>query len=416
MNSFWSKLRLKWFLATRSLNYGTDFVELLYRTYLNHNKIIHFRDGRPVFSLMTPSLNSKPSAHFISRILFRSIQNRNFPNLMSFAVNDVCNAACEHCSFFSAVEEKGRQTLTLEQASQAIAEAQELGVSVINFVGGEPLMRKDFAALVSSVDKSLSTTILFTNGWLLEERAAELKKAGLDSVFVSIDSADPARHDEFRKTPGLFERAIQGIKLAKKLGFSVGFSATMTQESWEQGELERIVELAKAVGVHEVFVFDAKPSGRYKDRLDLVDNQQWVEEMIQSAGRYNQDQTYPGVVFLAYMTSYRSVGCSCGTSYFYLSPYGDMMSCDFNHAKFGNVIEEPLWKVWERLSTQPEFCKSKWGGCKIQDSQSRESESVCGSGCGSADESGLNNHACADGTCSSESVAGNDTMQQETEA
>ena len=401
MNSFLSKLRLKWFLATRSLNYGVDFVELLYRTYLNHNKIIHFRNGRPVFSLMTPALNSKPSAHFVSRILYRSIQNRNFPNLMSFAVNDVCNAASEHCSFFSSVEEKGRETLTLEQASEAIREAQELGVSVINFVGGEPLLRKDFAELVNSVNKDLSTTLLFTNGWLLEDRAAELKKAGLDCVFVSIDSADAAGHDEFRKTPGLFDRAIKGIRRAKKLGFSVGFSATMTQESWESGELDRIVELAKDVGVHEVFVFDAKPSGRYQDRLDLVDNQQWVDKMIQSARHYNEDQSYPGVVFLAYMTSHRSVGCSCGTSYFYLSPYGDMMSCDFNHAKFGNVVEEPLWKVWERLSTQPEFCKSKWGGCKIQDSQSRESESVFGGGSSSADKADLMDGACSSGTCAS---------------
>ena len=42
MKSFFSRLRLKWFLATRSVNYGVDLVESLYRTYLNHNKIIHF--------------------------------------------------------------------------------------------------------------------------------------------------------------------------------------------------------------------------------------------------------------------------------------------------------------------------------------------------------------------------------------
>ncbi len=372
MNSLLAKLRLKWFLATRSLDYGVDFVATIYRIYLNHNKIIHYRDGKPVFSLMTPALYSKPAANFLSRTLYRSIQNRNLPNLMSLAVTDVCNANCEHCSFFTAVDEKGRKLLTSQQVGQAIAEAQDLGVSVINFVGGEPLLRQDLDELIAKVDKNRATTLLFTNGWALEERAQELRKAGLDSVFVSIDFADAARHDQFRDLPGLFQRALAGIGRAKKCGCSTGFSTTISRESWQQGELDRIIELAKEVGVHEVFVFDAKPSGRYQERNDLIDSQDWVDEMMHAAAHYNQNRKYPGVTFLAYMTSHRSVGCSCGTSYFYLSPYGDVMSCDFNHAKFGNVLEEPLWRIWDRLSRQPEFCQAKWGGCKIQDSEMRE--------------------------------------------
>ncbi|MEA5547677.1 radical SAM protein, partial [Limnoraphis robusta CCNP1324] len=171
MRSFLSKLRLKWFLATRTLDFSVDFTNILYRTYLNHDKIIHYRDGHPVYSLMTPAIFSRPSANFVARALFRSIQNKNMPNLMSFAVNDVCNAACEHCSFFSAVEEPGRPVLSLEQAAKLIADAQDLGVSVINFVGGEPLMRDDLDQLIASVDKDRSTTLLYTNGWELEKRA-----------------------------------------------------------------------------------------------------------------------------------------------------------------------------------------------------------------------------------------------------
>ena len=150
----------------------------------------------------------------------------------------------------------------------------------------------------------------------------------------------------------------------------------MTPEAYDQGELGQIIELGKSIGVHEVLVFDALPTGRYKHREDLVDNTDWVEDMVQSAVKYNRNPDYPGVVFFAYFTSHRSVGCACGTSYFYVSPYGDIMSCDFNHAKFGNVLEEPLWKIWNRLTTLPEFCQAKWGGCKIKDSEFRKKESI----------------------------------------
>lgn len=361
-------LRLRWFLASRALGYGTDFVEVLYKIYLNHSKIIHFRDGYPVYSLSTPALFSKPAAHFIARTLYRSIQNRNLPNLLSLAVNDDCNARCHHCSFYDGVDDPCRTPLSLGQMQRVIRDAQDLGVSVINLVGGEPLLYPDLPELVRSIDKDRSTVLMFTNGWHLAERARDLRQAGLDSIYVSLDAADPHRHDQLRQTPGLFARAVAGLAVAKGLGFSVGISATLTPEAFADGELQRLVELGRRLGVHEVLVFDALPSGRLQHRHDLIDNG-WVEAMVQAATGYNQDPRYPGVVFSAYVTSHRSVGCACGTSYLYLSPYGDVMSCDFNHARFGNVLDEPLWQVWQRLSTSPDFAQAKWGGCKVKDSE-----------------------------------------------
>ncbi len=371
-----SDLRLRWFMITRALGYGADFSRILYRIYLGHDKIVHYRRGYPVASLTTPALFSGPAANFLARILYRGIQNRNLPNMASLAVDDRCDAACEHCSFFAAVEEPGRHVLSLAEMRDLIAQAQELGVSVINIVGGEPLLREDLPEILRAVDKELSTTVLFTNGSRLAERAAELAAAGLDSVFVSIDAAEAEEHDRFRRSPGLFARALEGIRLARRLGLSTGFSVTMTPESHAAGELDRIMDLARRTGVHEVLVFDALPSGRYAGREDLVGDRTWVERMMQGAARHHRDRKAPGLTFFAHVTSHRSVGCSCGTSYFYISPYGDLMSCDFNHARFGNVLEQPLWQLWEGLTTRAEFCRAKWGGCKVQDAAFRNLEGV----------------------------------------
>jgi MoaA/NifB/PqqE/SkfB family radical SAM enzyme len=376
MNTFIDKLKLKWFIARRTLGYTHDYVEQLYKIYLNHNKIIHFREGYPVYSLTTPALFSKPAANFFARAMYRGIQNKNLPNLVSFAVNDVCDAACEHCSFFTGVDDPTRAMLSLAQCQRLIKDAQALGVSVINFVGGEPLLRDDLPQILRSVDKDLSTTVLFTNGSRLAERAKELKDAGLDSVYISIDAADAEHHDRFRGKTGLFDQAIAGIGRAKALGLSTGISCSISPEAFQAGELDRIIELGKRIGIHEVLVFDMLPTGRYKHRHDLIDNPDWAEAMIDSLEPYNQDPGYPGVVAFAYMASHRSVGCSCGTSYFYISPYGDVMSCDFNHASFGNVLETPLYQIWDHLSSLPEFQQAKWGGCKIKDSDYLMRETV----------------------------------------
>jgi hypothetical protein len=66
MRTFLSRLRLRWLLARNSLRSGVDFVDIVYRIYLNHNKIIHFREGNPVCSLMTPALFTKPAANFVA--------------------------------------------------------------------------------------------------------------------------------------------------------------------------------------------------------------------------------------------------------------------------------------------------------------------------------------------------------------
>jgi len=371
--NLWQKIKLKWFIISHGLNYSVNFVEHIYKVYLNHNKIIHYRNGYPVYSLSTPALFSPPSANFFTRLLFRIIQNKNTPNLMSFAINDVCDSKCEHCSFFGRIDNKKRKVMTTKEAIGALKSAQELGVSVINFVGGEPLLREDLPEIISSIDKNLSTVILFTNGSHLLEKAEILKQSGVDGVYISIDAAGAIKHDKIRHNRGVFNKAIQGIKKVKQLGLTTGISCVVTPESFKSGEFDKIVELAKKNGVHEVLVFDSLPVGQLQSRDDLFKNQNWIEDLIERSKIYNNDKSYPGVLIYAYATSHRGAGCAGGTSYFYLSPYGDMSPCDFNGQYFGNVLKEPLYACWERMTNDSIYHSSTWGGCKVRNSKYKKS-------------------------------------------
>ena len=375
MKKIIDRLRLQWLMATRTLGYSADATERLYRIYLNHGKVIHYRGGRPVYSLSTPALFTGPSANFFARQIYKSIHSKNTPNLMSFAVTGECNASCGHCSFFGAGKKETRPEVTLGQAAGLIRSAQELGVSVINFTGGEPLMRADLPGIIKSVDKDLSTTALFTNGWYLAERCKDLKRAGLDSLYVSVDSSDPEKHDRQRGVPGLFDRAAEGLEKAISAGFSTGISCCITPESFRDGELDRVIELARNIGVHEVIVYDAAPTGRYASRDDLWGDN-WLEEMIASVGKYNEDPAYPGILVYAYTTSHRSLGCSCGVNYLYLTPYGDVCPCDFNHVIFGNALERPLYEIWEKMTSLPDFSCAKWGYCRMKDPLLKDSKTI----------------------------------------
>ena len=237
-----NKLRFKYLVAKKSFGFSIEVMENIYEMYLNHKKIIHYRDGFPVYSMSIPSLFSKPSIKLFSKLSFRLVSNRNLPILMSLAVSDICNADCYHCSYFNGMHHEDKKKLDLEELRKVIHSGQQLGVSVLNFVGGEPLLRKDINEIIKCVDKDLSTTVIFTNGWALKEKAAGLRKAGLDGVYVSIDSADKDTHDKLRNTPGIYEKAIDGIKTALETGMTVGISCCLSKEAYLRGDFDKIVD------------------------------------------------------------------------------------------------------------------------------------------------------------------------------
>lgn len=58
-----------------------------------------------------------------------------------------------------------------------------------------------------------------TNGTLLtEKRVKKIKEAGLDSIFVSIDSLSPQVAHRIRQNPRQLHQALNGIKLLRKHG------------------------------------------------------------------------------------------------------------------------------------------------------------------------------------------------------
>ncbi len=359
------KLKIYRSLLFKGGSYADFFVQNMYKIYLNHNKIIHFRDGYPVFSLSTPALFSNASSNFMARNLYKNITGRVNPNLMSLAITEKCNANCEHCSFKTEDIEEKKNHLSKEEYLKIIKDAQEIGVSVINIVGGEPLLNSDIFEIIKFIDKNLSTVILFTNGYYLKDKAERLKKSGLDGVYISIDSSNEEEHNKFRKTNNLFSEAMKGIARAKEVGLTVGISCCMTPEAFKAGELEKIVDLAKKQGVHEVLVFGATPSGRYAQREDLMNDNAFVDKLIEFSNNYNEKLDYPGILIYGYTSSHRSIGCSGGINYFYISPFGEICPCDFNHAVFGNIREAPLYETLEKM--RKVFECTKYGGCRLKD-------------------------------------------------
>ena len=107
------------------------------------------------------------------------------------SVTDRCNFRCQYCMPADGLPWLERdEILRFEEIERLVGLMVSLGIEDVRLTGGEPLVRREFATLVSmlaGIDgvRDLSVT---TNGYLLERDAAALVDAGIGRVNVSIDS------------------------------------------------------------------------------------------------------------------------------------------------------------------------------------------------------------------------------------
>jgi cyclic pyranopterin phosphate synthase len=112
------------------------------------------------------------------------------------------------------------EILTYEEIHHVSSLFAKMGIENIRLSGGEPLMRQDIERLVELLARipGIRQLSMTTNGFLLAEKAAALKRAGLKGVTVSLHSLKSDRFSEITGG-GALEKVVSGIRAAKQSGF-----------------------------------------------------------------------------------------------------------------------------------------------------------------------------------------------------
>lgn len=139
---------------------------------------------------------------------------------LRISVTDRCNLRCRYCMPEEGVPSLGHgQILTFEELYRIARVAVESGVRKIRLTGGEPLVRKGlipFIERLCALPQKPELT-LTSNGLLLADQAAKLKRVGLQRVNVSLDTLKPERFEKITRRSGL-EKVLEGICAAENAG------------------------------------------------------------------------------------------------------------------------------------------------------------------------------------------------------
>jgi len=119
------------------------------------------------------------------------------PSSSTIIITCRCNLKCIMCKQWMEVP---REELSTDDWKRIIADLKENGINSVHFTGGEPLLRKDLAELISYSFQKGFVVGLTTNGAFLSKKIlSDLIGRGLRSIAISID----ALNGEYEKIRGV---------------------------------------------------------------------------------------------------------------------------------------------------------------------------------------------------------------------
>lgn len=309
-----------------------------------------------------------------------------------------CNLRCQHC-YIEARDEFYRDELTTDEARRFIEDLGQMGVPVLLFSGGEPLLRRDIMELGRLAHQNGLRPVISTNGTLItKELAEEIKEAGFQYVGISIDGL-PATHDRFRRKDGAFEQAIRGIRHCKEQGIKAGIRFTVNRAN--QMDLPGILDIVEQEGIPRFCMYHLVYAGRGKDMVDLDTDHQETQKIMDLVIEKTLDFHQRGIEVEILTTDnhadgihiYNRIkqiaperaeevikllqmhgGCSAGTKFANVDPRGNVHPCQFwQDYTVGNVKETPFSQIWNSddslmvmLRRKEEHLKGRCGECAFK--------------------------------------------------
>ncbi len=272
---------------------------------------------------------------------------------VDFAMTNLCNSRCKFCSAHLLYKNEGKKILTPEEVVDAYMQASKLGAIHINFTGGEPLMRNidELCYIAKNIEPKSHLISMVTNSLLVnEDKLKRLKRAGLDTIQLSIESMDAEKHDDVRGVPGNFEKVMNAFEISKKLGLLICLSTVLTHTNFD--EVRKIIDFAKKNNKNNIFVLlnpisaSGAVVGETSLKLTEDDLKKYEELLAIDLVRADTIVNFSG-----------KSGCPAGKERIHITAFGDVITCPHVQISYGNVRKKQLKDIWQRMYNFPDLNK-----------------------------------------------------------
>ena len=218
-----------------------------------------------------------------------------------------CNLACAGCGKIDYPEEILNRRLGINECLSAV---EECGAPVVAIAGGEPLIHEEMPQIVANLINRKKFVYLCTNGILLRKLIDGYTPSPYLTISIHLDGTRE-RHDALASRPGVFDSAIEAIRLVTLKGFRMTVNYTLYDEVTAE-EASTHLDLVMSLGVEGITVSPGYSySGASQQGLFLKrEHSKQLFREIFTRGKGHGWKFNHTDLFLDFLAGNQSYGCS----------------------------------------------------------------------------------------------------------
>jgi MoaA/NifB/PqqE/SkfB family radical SAM enzyme len=255
-------------------------------------------------------------------------QGLDVPPLLIASVTQRCNLRCKGC-YAQAQHRDSAPELSTGEWADVLAQARELGISIVLLAGGEPLMRPDLLELTEGQRGMIFP--LFTNGLLLDE--AMIERLAAQRHVIPVISLEGHQNDtDGRRGAGVHAHSLQAMARLRERGLFFGTSLTVTSQNLDTVSSPAYLHDLIASGCRLFFFVEYVPTVPGTEFLVLEEGQRaGLNRLLEELQR-----SLPGLFVALPGDEELYGGClAAGRGFVHVSAEGRLEPCPF--APFSDV-------------------------------------------------------------------------------
>ena len=219
-----------------------------------------------------------------------------------------CNLACAGCGKIDYPDEILNQRLSVNDCMKAM---DECGAPVVSIAGGEPLLHREMPEIVRGFLERKKVVILCTNALLLAKKIDQYRPHKDFNWSVHLDG-DKDMHDKSVCQEGVYEKAVEAIKLAKSKGFRVSINCTLFNTA-EPGRVAKFFDDMNGLGLDGITVSPGYAYERAPDQQHFLNREKTKNLFRGILSRGKGGKSWPfsqSAMFLDFLAGNQAYRCT----------------------------------------------------------------------------------------------------------
>jgi hopanoid biosynthesis associated radical SAM protein HpnH len=273
-----------------------------------------------------------------------------------------CNLTCTGCGRIREYKDRISEMVSLSDCLKA---AEDCNAPVVSICGGEPLLYPQVGELADILLKRGKVVYLCTNGQVLEKKLRLFRPDKMFNINVHLDGMKKT-HDAIVELDGAFEKAVSGIKAAKKAGFLVCTNTTIYKQT-SPAEIRELVNFLEDLGIDGMLMSPGFDYSEVKDRSVFLTKEAIIEKFCELKDVTSRPKIWNTPLFYDFLEGKREYPCT---------PWGNVtynicgwkapcyLITDEHHSSYDDFISKVDWNKYGPKSDPR--CKNCMAHCGFE--------------------------------------------------